>query len=200
MTRRVFWIVLCVLSVSACSRDPWRDVKPMSPPLTRAGTTSSSSDIMPMDAVSKSQAAAVSQRIANTDITLTYSRPVARGRQLFGSLVPFGDVWNPGADQATALAASRDITVNGGSLPAGKYSVWAIPRTDNWTLILSTAAEVFHTPYPGAAQDALRVDVRPEQGAHMEALSSYFPTVEGKDAVLRFHWGTTVIPLAITVP
>ena len=60
--------------------------------------------IIPLDEVSKSQAAAVSQRIANTEITLTYSRPVARGRELFGALVPYGEVWNPGADQATAIA------------------------------------------------------------------------------------------------
>jgi hypothetical protein len=84
-------------------------------------------EIIPLEEVRKSQAAAVSQRVANTEITLTYSRPVARGRELFGSLVPFGQVWNPGADQATAISFTRDVHVNDQSMAAGKYSVWAIP-------------------------------------------------------------------------
>jgi len=59
---------------------------------------------------------------------------------------------------------------------------------------------VYHTPYPGEDQDALRLDVRPEPGPHMEVLAFYFPNVEGKDAVLRLHWGTVVVPLSIRVP
>ena len=136
----------------------------------------------------------------NRRIVLTYSRPVARGRALFGALVPYDQVWNPGADQATAIAISRDVQVNEQPLRAAKYSLWAIPRLDNWTLIFSRAGDVYHTPYPGEAQDALRLDVRPETGPHMEALTFYFPTVEGKDAVLRLHWGEVMVPLAIRVP
>jgi hypothetical protein len=138
--------------------------------------------------------------IANTEITITYSRPVARGRELFGALVPYDQVWNPGADQATALAVTRDIQVNDRPLPAGKYSLWAIPRAAMWTLIFSRASDVYHTPYPGEDEDALRLDVGPESGPHMEGLAFYFPPVEGKDAVLRLHWGTVMVPLSIRVP
>lgn len=159
-----------------------------------------SSAIIPLEQVSKSQAAVVSQHVANTEITITYSRPVARGRELFGKLVPYDEVWNPGADQATAITVTRDVQINSRSLKAGKYSVWAIPRRDRWTIIFSRAADVYHTPYPGEKDDALRVDVRPEQGAHMETLAFYFPVVEGKDALLRLHWGTVIVPLAIAVP
>ena len=67
-------------------------------------------------------------------------------------------------------------------------------------MIFSKAANVYHTPYPGEAQDQLRLDVRPERGAYMETLVFYFPIVEGKDAVLRLHWGETVVPLSIRVP
>ena len=170
-------------------------------PLRSAGATAAAPDeVIPLDKVSKSQAAAVSQRIANTEITVTYSRPVARGRELFGALVPYGEVWNPGADQATAIALTRDIRVNDRSLPAGKYSVWVIPRPEAWAVIFSKAADVYHTPYPGEDQDELRLDVRPEQGPHMEVLAFYFPNVEGKDAVLRLHWGTVMVPLSIRVP
>ena len=200
MRSALLLIPLLWLSV-ACERDPGRDVKPMSDPLpSDAPPTPASTEILPLDKVSKSQAAAVSQRVANTEITVTYSRPVARGRALFGALVPYDQVWNPGADQATAIAITRDVHVNEQPLPAGKYSLWAIPRSDNWTLIFSKAGDVYHTPYPGEAQDALRLDVRPESGPHMETLAFYFPTVEGKDAVLRLHWGAVMVPLAIRVP
>ena len=191
----------CVLA-TGCQRDPGRDVRPMPDPLTSDGTaaTGAPMEIIPAEEVRKSQAAAVSQRVANTEITVTYSRPVARGRALFGALVPYDQVWNPGADQATAIAITRDVHVNDRPLAAGKYSLWTIPRAATWTVIFNTAADVYHTPYPGEAQDALRLDLRPEQGPHMEALMFYFPTVEGKDAVLRLHWGELMLPLTIRVP
>jgi hypothetical protein len=194
-------VAVLLLTLVACQRDPGRDVKPMADPMRSApASTAAASEIIPLEKVSKSQAAAVSQRIANTEITITYSRPVARGRELFGKLVPFDQVWNPGADQATAISLTRDVDVNDRPLAAGKYSLWAIPRADRWTLIFSKAADVYHTPYPGEAQDAMRLDVQPETGPHMEVLTFYFPIVEGKDAVLRLHWGEAVVPLSIRVP
>jgi hypothetical protein len=193
-------VALSVL-LTACQRDPGRDVRPMSDPLKTDVTPAvASTEIIPLEEVRKSQAAAVSQRVANTEITVTYSRPVARGRALFGALVPYDQVWNPGADQATAIAFTRDVRVNDHPLPGGKYSLWAIPRADTWTIILSKAADVYHTPYPGEAQDALRFDIAPEKGSHMEALTFYFPIVEGKDASLRLHWGEVMVPLSIRVP
>jgi hypothetical protein len=193
-------IVGAILVLAACQRDPGRDVKPMADPLRGEVAAAAPPDIIPLDKVAKSQPAAVSQRIANTDNAITYSRPVARGRALFGKLVPYDQVWNPGADQATAIALSRDVHVNDRPLAAGKYSLWASPRPDAWTVIFSKAADVYHTPYPGEAQDALRLDVRPEPGPHMEVLTFYFPIVEGKDAVLRLHWGEVMVPLSIRVP
>lgn len=190
-----------LLMVIACERDPGRDVKPLADPLRSNGAPPAEpSEIIPLEKVSKSQAAAVSQRIANTEITITYSRPVARGRELFGELVPYDKVWNPGADQATAIALTRDVQVNGQSLARGKYSLWAIPRPETWSVIFSRAADVYHTPYPGEAQDALRLDIPPERGPHMEVLTFYFPIVEGKDAILRLHWGEVILPLSLRVP
>jgi hypothetical protein len=184
-----------------CQRDPGRDVKPMADPLqSDTAAHAAPLEILPLDKVSKSQAAAVSQRIANTEITVTYSRPVARGRKLFGALVPYDQVWNPGADRATAIALTRDVQIDSQTLRAGKYSVWTIPRSETWTVIFSKAADVYHTPYPGEDQDALRLDVRPEPGPHMEALLVYFPMVEGKEALLRLHWGEVMVPLSIRVP
>ena len=192
-------ITLIVL-LPGCGRDPGRDVTPMADPRGEQAPAAVPLEDIPLEKVRKSQAAAVSQRIANTEITITYSRPVARGRELFGRLVPYDQTWNPGADQATAIAFTRDVRIDRHSLQAGKYSLWAIPRSGTWTLIFSTAADVYHTPYPGEAHDALRLEVRPESGPHMEALMFYFPQVEGKDAVLRLHWGDVIVPLSINVP
>lgn len=192
-------LVTAVVLLAACQRDAGRDVEPMTDPL-RAFVAADDNEIIPIDDVRRSQAAAVSQRVANTEMTITYSRPVARGRDLFGALVPYDQVWNPGADQATALAVTREVTIDGHLLPAGRYSVWAIPREDRWTVIFSSAADVYHTPYPGSDLDVLRVEVPPETGPHMETLSFYFPIVEGKEAVLRLHWGTVMVPLSIRVP
>ena len=193
-------LTIVAVLAAACGRDPGRDVRPMADPLAETAAIAADSEIIPLEQVRKSQAAAVSQRIANTEITVTYSRPVARGRALFGALVPYDVIWNPGADQATALAVTRDVRVNGRELAAGKYSLWAIPRPDAWTIVFSGAADVYHTPYPGEQMDVLRLDVTPQRGPHMEALTFYFPEVEGKETVLRLHWGEVMVPLGIAVP
>jgi hypothetical protein len=143
----------------------------------------------------KSQPALVEQWMGRTELTVRYNRPVARGRMLIGGIVKYGEVWDPGADEATTLETSRDILFGGMPLAAGRYSVWAIPRPDRWTLILSTAANVPHVPYP-EGKDALRLDVSPESAPHMESLGFYFPAADSASAVLALHWGET----RITVP
>lgn len=150
-------------------------------------------------AIPFSQHGAVSQRVGLTDISIEYNRPVARGRKLFGEggVVPWGRIWHPGADSATTITFSRDVRVEGHPLAAGAYTLWTIPRPDRWTIIFSRAVHVFHIPYPGAAHDALRVEVTPETGAHMETLAYYFPVVGPDSAVLRLHWGAMVVPVRI---
>ena len=150
-----------------------------------------------------SQHALVSQRVAYTDLTIEYNRPTARGRVLFGdsgSVVRVGRSWNPGADSATHLTVSRNVMIEGQPLKQGTYSIWLIPQASGpWTLILNSAARVFHTPYPGERSDVLRVQVMPERGDHMEALAFYFPVVGRDSTVLRLHWGTTIIPVQVRV-
>ena len=192
---------LVLLSVVAACRSqpqPAETVKPMV--AAPANVTDISEEVIPLDQVSKSQAAVVGQRVATTEITVTYSRPVARGRQVFGALVPYGKVWTPGADQATAVTFTRNVRINEQPLAKGSYSLWTIPRADMWTFIFSKVPKAFHESYPGEAQDALRVDVRPERGPHVEALTFTFPIVEGKDAVLRLEWSEVRLPLSLRVP
>lgn len=150
-----------------------------------------------------SQRSTLEQMVAFTEITISYGRPVARGRTLFADsgLVPYGKVWHPGADSATRITFSHDVLLEGHTVPAGEYTIWLIPRGGApWTLILSKAAHVFHTPYPGAEHDLLRVDITPERTAHMETLACYFPLVLRDDAVLRIHWGEWALPIKIKAP
>ena len=147
----------------------------------------------------KSQHATVMQALGATEVTIVYNRPAARGRTLFGDLVPWGKVWCPGADQATTLAVTKDVLVAGQPLAAGKYSIWAIPGPAEWTLIFSKAADVFHIPYPGPAQDALRVTLKPQAGPFMEALAFYFPAADADRALLNLHWGETVVQVPLAV-
>lgn len=143
-----------------------------------------------------SQPAEVRQRMGTTEIAVVYNRPSARDRALFGGLVPYDSVWNPGADEATRIELSHDVLLQDEVLDAGKYSIWAIPGPDEWTLIFSHAHDVFHVPYP-EGRDALRLSVRPEVGPHMESLSFHFPVATRDSALLELHWGSVVLPLRI---
>jgi hypothetical protein len=144
----------------------------------------------------KSQLGEVSQSVAGTRIDITYRRPVARGRTLFGALVPWGRVWSPSSDTAARLIISAPIEINGAKLAAGSYSIWAIPDSAQWTVIFSGVATVFHLRYP-EGQDVLRVRATPARGEHIETLSFVFPMVDADSARLELRWGTTVIPLFI---
>lgn len=145
----------------------------------------------------------MSQTVAFTEITVKYSRPLARGRTLFGDsgVVKWNDYWNPGADSASRVRFSHDVELEGRPVKAGDYSLWLIPRPDApWTFILSRAAAVYHEPYPGDSLDAHRFDIPVERGAHMETMAFYFPLVRADEAVLRLHWGDIILPVRIKAP
>lgn len=146
--------------------------------------------------IKKSQKAGLTQTIASTEISIDYYRPVARGRELFGKLVKYDKVWQPGANNATVFETNNDILVEGQELAAGKYSLWSIPGKTEWVFIFSKDWDAWHTKYP-EDDDALRVTVNVETGQHMETLAYYFSYIEGKEGTLHFHWGETIVPLKI---
>ena len=143
-----------------------------------------------------SQAGEVMQWVGASKIDITYHRPVARGRELFGQLVPFDKVWSPSADSAAVFTISSPISVNGAALPAGAYTIWAIPGQAEWTLIFSKIHPVHHMFYP-EGQDALRVKSVPRSGDFLETLGIYFPMVDADSAEMVIHWGRTVVPVKI---
>jgi hypothetical protein len=144
----------------------------------------------------KSQPGRVSQQVVDTRIDISYRRPVARGRELFGALVPWGRIWTPSADSAAVLTVSHPITVNGEQLPAGSYGIWAIPDSASWTVIFSGTPAAFHLRYP-TGHDVLRVRARPVRGEYVETLLFDFPMVDADSARLELRWGTTVVPLLL---
>ncbi|MEO8192703.1 MAG: DUF2911 domain-containing protein [Gemmatimonadales bacterium] len=148
----------------------------------------------------KSQLATVSQLVGQARIEIVYRRPVARGRELFGALVPWGKAWSPSADSAALFSTSTDLTVAGSRLPAGRYALWMVPDRASWSVIFSSAQPAFHLRFPQARDEMLRVKVQPREGDHMETLAFYFPTVDGDSAVLNMHWGKTVVPIPIHAP
>lgn len=147
-----------------------------------------------------SQHGTVSQEVAMTSITVGYDRPVARGRELYGGIVDWDVVATPGANRATWIEFSTPVTFAGASLDAGRYGVWHIAHeSEPWEVVLVRDWDTHHSYFPFESE-AARVRVPTETGEHMETLAFYFPVVGQYDAVLRLHWGTTVLPLLIGVP
>jgi DUF2911 family protein len=144
----------------------------------------------------RSQLGIVTQYVAGTKIELVYRRPVARGRALFGALVPYDKIWSPSSDSAARFTISGPITINGSPLAAGSYSVWAIPDSTSWTIAFNSVATVFHLAYPNG-RDVLRVKASPAHGEHVESLEFSFPMIDADSARLELRWGTTVVPLSI---
>jgi hypothetical protein len=89
----------------------------------------------------------VSNTVDGAALTIVYGRPSMRGRVIFGSLVPYGRVWCPGADEATTLESSRVLHVGTLRIPTGPHTIWILPQRDRWTLIVSREPEGFHTQY-----------------------------------------------------
>src|SRR2546421_12342385 len=105
----------------------------------------------PAQRIPASQHGSVTQRVGSTDIAVSYNRPVARGRRLFGELVRWGHIWHPGADSATTISFSRDVTIAGHDIAAGRYTPWTIPEEPPKPLtgILSPRGDRLPPPDPG---------------------------------------------------
>jgi hypothetical protein len=147
-----------------------------------------------------SERASVSQTVDGTVITVDYSRPQMRGRDsLFGKVVPHEEIWTPGANQATTLRVSRDVTFAGKPMPAGKYSLWMVTKPGAWTLHVHKDTTRYHTNPPRLDDMVLSIPVTPMIGAPVEMLTFDFPRVAPDSAELRFRWGTTTVSLPILV-
>jgi hypothetical protein len=130
-------------------------------------------------------------------LTVDYSSPRMKGRKIFGGLVPYGEVWRSGANEATTFVTDADITVGNKTVPAGSYTVFTIPDKDKWTLIISKKTGEWGTAYPGADQDFARIDMTPSTlPTNVENFTIAFDK-SATGCTMHFDWETTRASIAI---
>lgn len=132
-----------------------------------------------------SPAATATGKIGDKTITIVYAQPAVKGREIWGKLVPFNEVWRTGANEATTFEANKDVTIEGKTLKAGKYSLFTIPTEGGeWTIIFNSDAKQWGAYNYDAKKDVLRVKVKSSKSnAVTERL-----TFEVKDAKVNLMW------------
>src|SRR5882724_8309158 len=146
-----------------------------------------------------SQAAEVKQRIALTDITVKYHRPLVNGRKIWGGLVPYGKVWRAGANENTTISFSDPVTIEGKTLDKGTYGLHMIPAADQWTIIFSKNSTSWGAFTYNEAEDALRVNVKPQTAEMHNALTYDFDQLQPDSAVVVLQWEKVAVPFKVGV-
>ena len=155
-----------------------------------SATTAWAQDTKPPKA---SPAETATGKIGDATVTVNYSSPAVKGRNIWGGLVPYGQVWRSGANEATTVTFDKDVMVEGKPLTAGTYSFYTLPGEDQWTVIFNKTAKQWGTQYD-EKEDALRVTVKPVKSKTMNERLKY--NVTGKGLVLQ--WENMEVPIAIT--
>lgn len=141
--------------------------------------------------------ASIMQSVGITDVTINYNRPGVRGRQIWGSLVPFDKVWRTGANEATTIQFSEDVWINGNKLAKGLYSLHTIPNASEWTVIFNSVAEQWGSYSYDAAKDALRIKVAPQAADHREWLTFEIPEMTTDTAKIVIRWEKVAVPFTV---
>lgn len=144
-----------------------------------------------------SQHAVVTQTVGLTEMTITYSRPGVKGRKVFGELVPYGKVWRTGANEATKISFSDDVTIDGKPLPKGTYSLHTIPGEHEWTIIFNKVADQWGSFSYKESEDALRVTAKPHAIPFTEWFTIDVPQVSTDKATVELRWDTTGVPFTV---
>lgn len=131
-------------------------------------------------------------------VFVDYGRPSARGRTVFGGIVPWGQVWRTGANEATQLATDRDLQIGDARVPAGTYSLWTVPSPDGWTLIINRQHGQWGTDYD-STRDLARVRLATRKLADPVERFTIEIRPQGDRATLRLSWADTEasVPMAI---
>jgi hypothetical protein len=148
-----------------------------------------------------SPAAKVGLAIGVTDVEITYHRPGVKGRGIWGGLVPYGEVWRLGANDATTISFSTPVKVEGHDVPAGKYSLFAIPGKDKWTLVLNKKAEQWGAYSYKQEEDLLRFDVKPQAGPPTEKtewMSFSITPASETSATVEMSWESLRVPFTVS--
>jgi hypothetical protein len=131
-------------------------------------------------------------------IAVDYSSPRAKGRKVYGGIVPYGEVWRAGANEATTFVTDTEVTVGGKVVPAGSYTLFTVPNKDKWVLVISKKTGEWGTPYPGADSDFARVDMKAATlPSNVENFTIGFEKA-GTGCTLYMDWETTRASVEIT--
>jgi hypothetical protein len=145
-----------------------------------------------------SPACTLKQRVGLTDIEIVYSRPGIKGREIFGTLVPYGKVWRTGANAATKITFSTPVKLNGTDVAAGSYALYTIPGESEWTIILNKGVGKSGTQYD-EKEDVVRIKTMAlKLSEKIETFTIEFNRITDDSAVLNLVWENTVVPVRIT--
>jgi hypothetical protein len=136
--------------------------------------------------------------VAGANITIDYSSPAVKGRKIWGDLVPYDKVWRLGANEATIFETSKDIMVEGKKLPAGKYSLYAIPGENEWTFIFNSKTGQWGIKMDGSttedpANDVLRVTAKPAKSSSFNERMKFVVDKKG----FTLEWENLKVPVSI---
>ena len=147
----------------------------------------------------KSQHAVVMQRIGITDITINYHRPLANGRQIWGKVVPYGQVWRAGANENTTITFTDPVTIESQALDKGTYGLHMLPGENQWTVIFSKVSTAWGSFSYKQDEDALRVSVKPQTTELHNALTYDFDDVKPDSTVVTMSWDKVAVPFKVAV-
>jgi tetratricopeptide (TPR) repeat protein len=164
---------------------------------TLCGLSSAQSFVL--DLPRPSQGAKITQRVGITDITISYHRPLVNNRKVWDGLVPYGKVWRAGANENTTITFSDPVKIEGKPLDKGTYGLHMIPTADDWTIIFSKNSTSWGAFTYDQAEDALRVNVKPQAAEMHNALTYDFDQLTASSAVAVLEWEKVAVPFKISV-
>lgn len=138
------------------------------------------------------------QHVGFTEVEVKYSRPSARGRVIFGGLIPFGEIWRTGAHDATTLHFSEPVKLNGYDIPADTFSLFTIPNQNEWTIIINKTAKMHGTSDYTVEQDLVRFTAKSEKSArYYETFTIEINDFSKDEASLYLLWENTQVKVTI---
>ncbi|MES2748598.1 MAG: DUF2911 domain-containing protein [Bacteroidota bacterium] len=144
----------------------------------------------------------LNQVVGLTDVTIDYSRPSAKGRTIFGDLVPFGKVWRTGANANSTVSFSDDVVINGITLKKGKYAIFTTPKADMWEVIFYTTTDNWGTPENWDEKKvAVQTNVDPIQLSHnVDTFTIGINNITNDSATIDIAWEKTMVSVKFEVP
>jgi hypothetical protein len=144
----------------------------------------------------------VEQVVGLTNVEVNYSRPSAKGRTVFGELVPYGSNWRTGANANTTITFSENVKIEGKDLAKGTYALYTTPKADSWDVIFYKNTDNWGLPEKWNDSDvAVKVSVKPEStNRHIETFTISVNNITNDNATLNLEWEKTIVPVKIEVP